>query len=306
MRLVQNPRSNVARAMLGLFFLLLLGCTRSDVLLPTSVPPPTLSEADSLATDMASVVEVPTIPDPNDHAVVWIEEGEQLIIREEAGLGGSEVAGVRSTQGSITILGQGTTLGSSHWVEIQTSTGVKGWVPAWNLTESVPPEVFCKDPRVQLLVSELEEIIKAELADEFAGILSPKRGLVVRHDPWNPEVKISLDDVSGVFQDPEDYLWGTRYATETEIRGSFTEILSPALADVFDSDFRTSCNLIEVGQGAPAELWPQEYQALNLMSLHRPPLPEGNPFNWRTWVFAIEYVDGQPYLAVLMQIRPQA
>jgi hypothetical protein len=244
-------------------------------------------------------------PNPSDFTVVWIGDGQQLILREEAGLAASEIAGVLPTQASIIRTGRKTTLGSSEWVQIETPSGIKGWVPSWNLTEDVPPEGFCADPRVQLLIDDLRNAISSEGAEELEEILSPKRGLVIRHDPWNPEVQIGFGELPGIFHDPTDYLWGTRYASQTQIRGSFSQLLVPALTDVLDSETRLNCNEIEVGSGAPSMLWPDDYRNLNLVSLHRPALENGNPFNWRTWVLAIEYVEGQPFIAVLVQIRPQ-
>jgi hypothetical protein len=50
-------------------------------------------------------------------------------------------------------------------------------------------------------------------------------------------------------------------------------------------------------------MWPSEYSNMNYISFHRAAPEPGSQLNWRTWALGIEYLDGQPYLALLVQYR---
>lgn len=247
----------------------------------------------------------PIDQDPTDYAVVWIDEGEQLPIRETAGISSPEIGLLTIQSEPFHLTGESTMLGSSKWVEVTTITHQRGWVPFFNLTESVPSDGFCRDPRAVGILATLRDSIESADPTALQKVLSPRRGLIIRHDPWNPEVRIPLDQVIGIFVDPLDLDWGTRYGSETAIRGSFSEVIVPALRDTFEGQTGTTCNDVVVGRTAEPVQWPAPYANLNFYSIHRPASRGGNPFNWRSWLIGFEYIDGQPYVAVMMQIRPQ-
>jgi hypothetical protein len=56
------------------------------------------------------------------------------------------------------------------------------------------------------------------------------------------------------------------------------------------------------GSSSEASEWPRQYTNLNLLSFHRA-APSALSLNWRTWAFGFEYVDGAPYVAVMVQYR---
>jgi hypothetical protein len=282
--------------------MVLAGCTRSSVLLTTPpVPEATFSPEPSATQGTPAPID----PLPGDYAVVWIGDGEVLPIRETAGISSPQVAQLSVDSGSILLTGESTMLGSSRWVEVSTLSGWQGWVPFANLTEQVPAEGFCRDSRPPAIISAFEASIQSGDEQALGALLSPRRGLIVRHDPWNPEVQIPLDQVPGIFADPSSYDWGTRFGSQTAIRGSFAEVIVPALMDTFEAQTTRKCNQVVVGRTADPVAWPTPYANLNFYSVHRPASRGGNPFNWRSWLFGFEYVDGQPYIAVVMQIRPQ-
>lgn len=243
-------------------------------------------------------------PDPADHAVVWIEEGEVLPVRESAGISAAELGALTYDQHSIRLTGSRTALGSSTWVEIEARSGLVGWIPGWNLTEDVPAEGFCRDARIEELARGFEESIEAQDPAELAKLLSPKRNLILRFDPWNPETRIGLDDLPGLFDSPQSYVWGKQFASGVAIEGSFSDIVLPNLVDVFSSEHEVACNEILMGSAPNAVAWPSEYTNLNFLSFHRPAPDEVNTYNWRSWIVAIEYLGGEPYIALLLQLRP--
>jgi hypothetical protein len=285
----------------ALLLLLLAACTRTTMPLPGNMSAPV---------DNTQVLE-PTIAwatvgtASDELAVVWVEQGQTLPVRETAGIAGAALGELASTQRSLRATGNTTALGSSHWIEVSTPIGLIGWVPATSLTEFVSEESFCSDPNVLVLLDELRRVIADEDADGLLRLISPKRDFILRLDFWNEEVRIAPDQMVGIFDDNRSYQWGTRFASQTPIQGSFNEVIVPALSEVLDSDPQRACNELLQGTSVAPVGWPDLYANLNYYSLLRRPSQGGNPFNWRTWVIAFEYIEGRPYLALLVQLRPQ-
>lgn len=288
-----------------LLALILLGaaaqaCTRASV-------PIEMSQGTAPAQDEEGQIggtAGPIDPVTDDFAVVWVPAEEALIVREAAGISSADVGRLAYDQKGILLTGSETALGSSHWVEIETQFGISGWVPRWNLTEHLDPEGVCRDPAVEALIAELTAVLESGDSRGLQQLLSPSRGLIVRLDPWNPEVRIPLDEVPGLFVDPTEIDWGARFASETPIQGSFADVVAPGLAEVFLADYQEDCNQVLTGRSPEPDEWPAEYGNFNFVSYHRPAPTDGNPFNWRTWAVAVEYVDGRPTIALLMQFRP--
>lgn len=282
--------------------LVLSACTRAavPVAFETSV-----SDPQPNPTDFLEVTREFEDPVPNDFGVVWVDRGRTLPLRSSAGIAAESIAELAYDQADIVPTGMSTSLGSSTWLQVETSFGEIGWVPRWNLTEYVQSSLFCADSAVY----ELTEVLATSLAQSDAqmlqGLLSPKRGLIIRYDLTNPEVRIPSDRLDQIFIDRRSYQWGARFASQTNIEGSFRDVILPSLLAVIPEEPTIACNEIKVGQNAPDFEWPGEYVNLNYLSLYQPAGESGNPFDWRTWIAVIEYVDGQPYLALLIQIRPQ-
>ncbi|MGA9533629.1 MAG: hypothetical protein WBR18_13010 [Anaerolineales bacterium] len=247
----------------------------------------------------------PIDPHPDDYAVVWTQQGEFLPIRETAGISSPEIAQLTVNSGPLLLTGESTMLGSSRWVEVSTGLGSRGWVPFFNLTEEIPAEGFCRDSRPPQIIDSFQKSIEGGDAGALRDTISARRGLIIRHDPWNPEVQIPLDQIAGIFVDPHSYDWGTRFGSQTAIQGSFADVIVPELMDAFEAQTTRKCNQVVVGRTADAVTWPAPYTNLNFYSVHRPASLGGNPYNWRSWLFGFEYIDGIPYIALVLEIRPQ-
>ncbi len=234
------------------------------------------------------------------YAVVWVEEG--LAVRQPAGITSSEIASLPADQRGIGVTGQSTLLGSSTWLEIFLPEGGTGWVNSYNLTEDVGPQGFCQDPRLVDLADRFILALESKSGEQLAQLASPKRGLIIRHDWWNPEVVTELGSLSHLFQDAAELDWGINRDSGLSITGSFGEVILPQLLDVFSAAPAFGCNRLDSGSTAEAVAWPSEYTNLNFISFHRA-APSPGSLNWRTWALGIEYVDGSPYLAVLVQYR---
>ena len=235
------------------------------------------------------------------YAVIWVMEEGGLPIRQSAGISGTIVETLPINQRGFSLTGNSSMLGSSLWVEINRPNGGTGWVNAWYLTEDIPPETFCEDVRVLDVLAGFRQAIKDREGERLKAVLSPKRDFIVRHNWWNPEITIASRDVSRIFTSLEEYEWGMDRSSDRVISGTFSEILLPRIENVFSGQLEISCNRIEAGETAGEVIWPEEFQNLNFYSLYRPASDPGNRLNWVTWVFGIEYVRGEPFIAVMIQ-----
>jgi hypothetical protein len=282
--------------------LLLSACTRTSVPIPTgaSAPAPTPQPPQPTPEPIIAIIQPFTEP---TYAVAWVPQEQTLVVRQPAGLSSVGVDSFPADQGGIRLTGKTTLLGSSQWVEVYRNDGGTGWVNGWNLTEEVSPEAFCDDLRVLDLLARLTQALTIRAGDRLAELVSPGRGLIVRHDAWNPEVHFEPAAVRDLFEDTSQYDWGIVRDSQVPILGTFSEIILPKLETVLNAAPEVSCNLLGVGSSAREPAWPSEYQNLNFYSFYRRAPEPGNRLNWHTWAVGVEYVAGQPYVAVLVHFQ---
>lgn len=237
------------------------------------------------------------------YAVAWVPELEPLTVRQPAGITSMAVASLASDQRGLTVTGKTTQMGSSTWVEINLPEGGKGWVNDWNLTEDVLGSTFCADLRIPELANQFILAIKERDGGKLSELVSPKRGLIIRHDWWNPEINIGFSSVPSLFLDPSPLAWGVNRDSELAIEGTFQEVILPLLEDVFSVAPEFHCSELGVGSTAQDAIWPTDYSNINYMSFHRAAPEPGSQLNWRTWALGIEYLDGEPFLALLILYR---
>jgi hypothetical protein len=237
----------------------------------------------------------------NRYAVVWVPETDFLAAHDPAGIAGVVVAEFPYDQRGIQSTGRTTALGSSIWVEVLTESGETGWVKTWNVTADVPQEEFCSDPRVADLILRFADAIENENGAQLAQISNPDRGLVIRHDWWNPDVVISPSGIPALFGDESQVEWGVMSGGEFPISGSFKDVILPGIQESIGVSGWV-CNNLPTGATSREALWPGELASMNYMAHYAPP-GGGNQFNWRTLALGFEYVDGLPYLALIMLYR---
>jgi hypothetical protein len=129
--------------------------------------------------------------------------------------------------------------------------------------------------------------------------------LVIQHNVWNPPVVLKDPEVIAIlFDSSSDYDWGIQDASGEPMVGPFKDHILPKLENVLLQNHTRHCNTLERGVATAGTTgnvyWPYDYANLNYVALFRPPPPE-QELDWRTWAAGIEYVDGKPYLAVLIQ-----
>lgn len=273
-------------------------CTRTTVpFLPTST-----AAAETPHVNPTPFV-ISTFEPSGMYAVVGIPEGEVLILRTTAGITGSIVEELAYYERGITATGNTANLGSSIWMEIQTADGSRGWVNSLNMTEDVSQEQFCEDARALVVLENSLLSIQTQDGDLLSQIVNPRRGLIIRHDWWNPEVIVPADSVSGIFDDRSEIEWGLMSGGEFKIQGSFKEIILPLLEDTILNSTVLVCGEVPSGTTSRQNLWPTEYTSLNYFAIHRPAPEGGNAFDWRTWALVFEYIDGEPFLTSIIHFH---
>ena len=297
-RLMVSHRSVIQMIRVALISFVLASCTRTTIpLLPTSVG----------STEIPHVNPTPlvfsTFEPSGMYAVVGIPEGEVLPLRNPAGISGSIVIELAYDARGITATGNVTNLGSSIWMEIQVPDGSRGWVNSLNMTEDVNQEQFCHDDRAVMVLDKSLQSIQKQDGDLLSQIVNPRRGLVIRHDWWNPEVNVPADSVSGIFDNLSEMEWGLLSGGEFKIQGSFKDIILPLLEDTVLNSPIPLCGELPSGTTSRPALWPTEYTSFNYFAIHRPAPDGGNSFDWRTWAFVFEYVDGQPFLTSIIHFH---
>lgn len=287
-----------------MLLLTLSACRQSVVPLPAPTLPRVVPSAPSSTTapvtePQPTVINLAQVP----YALAWVSDIEPLAVRQPAGITSMAVASLASDQRGLTITGKTTLMGSSTWVEINLPEGGKGWIRDWNLTEDVPSSTFCEDIRIADLANQFIVAIRERDGGKLSELVSPKRGLIIRHDWWNPEVNLAYSSVPGFFLDPTPINWGVNRDSELEIDGTIREVILPQLEDVFSIAPELNCNKLGAGSTARDAMWPSDYSNLNYISFYRAAPDPGSQLNWRTWALGIEYLEGQPYLTLLIQYR---
>ncbi|MCU0485032.1 MAG: SH3 domain-containing protein [Anaerolineales bacterium] len=277
------------------------------------LPENTPSSQETGAAPAASEVPVSVEPEPTQaplnkealYAVIRLGETDLLNVRAEPGLSSHVLFTLPAQQRDLKPTGQEQLVDEASWLEVEISDGSTGWVSSQFLTEQVENSVFCQAPQVNALVERLITSVMERDGDALAEMVSPLNGLMLYHNVWNPPVTINQpEDLRKIFYSTVEYDWGIQEGSGLELKGSFKELVYPKLVDVFSQTHTVHCNVLEQGTSAGGTTgivaWPVEYSNLNFMALYRA-APASQELNWRTWVVGIEYVNGIPYVAVLMQ-----
>jgi hypothetical protein len=298
-------RSNFSRKLFlclsPLLLSVLSACSRGDVPLPT-LP---VAETPVIPTEVEiAQTETPIInekyPLQVEFAAVWGLDEEGLSMRNQAGISAPVVEVIPWNSHQIYLTGNRSLLGSSVWLEIMTENNIKGWVSAWNLTEYVSPNQFCDDSEARVVIEEFLHAVTDNTVPFPIKLISPNRGLSIRLNWYGPDVNYAMDEIDLIFTDGREMDWGVMADSGLQVAGSFEKIIQPKLEDVFTNSPDALCNELAWGSTSGIVLWPDELKNLNFYSFYRPAKEDGNPLDWRTWAIGIEYVNHQPYVAILV------
>ena len=245
--------------------------------------------------------------DLRQFAVILVAEDDVLNVRSGAGVENEIVDTLEPRATGITQTGNQERVGDSLWVEVNLAGGGTGWVNSRFLTRQITKDVFCNEPAVRELLQNFVVTLRTEDGEALRELISPKTGLLVRLAWWNNEVDFSRPDVlESIFEQETAREWGLQSGSGAPQVGSFSEVALPDLHDVLDGDFSRHCNTLEhgvaSGNTAGLVIWPFEYTNVNYIALYRE-AAQGDEFNWRTWVVGIEYLQGEPFVAMLVQYQ---
>lgn len=273
---------------------LALAATHTVIPTETPEPSPTLTLA---PTNTPLPTATPTQVVLRDYRVSYVVEDDVLNMRSGPGVDFDIVAtlpphaeGVRSTPTQV----------EGNWVEIEWQD-FTGWVNRYFLTEVKSAESFCDDPAARDIVDAFRSTLEDGNAAHLAALVHPQRGLLVRLNWWNNEVRFSQQDIPNLFADDKQHDWGIEDGSGAPIEGTFTEVVVPLLDRDLAGSPQVHCNELVTGSSAGIIQLPFEYEAVNYYAIHRP--PRDNELDWGTWVLGIEYWDGEPYLSFLVHYQ---
>jgi hypothetical protein len=229
--------------------------------------------------------------------VVLVPSDDVLNIRSAPGAEKGLVGSLAFNETGIMRLGPSARVGDAMWVEIQSQSGVRGWVNSWFLTEYAAPSNVC-DPKVLTLIGQFEQAITSSNGQLLASLVSPVHGLDVWAYRSGKPINFDTAHARWVFGSTFSHDWGPHPASGQEVTGAFHNIILPELLNVFNVSHTTTCNDRVVS--TYADPWPVEYTNINVVKSFKPGSP-GIDLDWHAWLIGIEYVTGQPYLFSLIQ-----
>ena len=162
----------------------------------------------------------------------------------------------------------------------------------------ISPADFCTDPQAQTLINNFKSSMQTSNGSLLASLVSPihgvdarlyRNGLVVNYDQQHARL---------LFDSTDRIDWGAA-PSGLETKGTFNEVIVPALLKVFNKDYMLDCDQVQIGGATYKATWP--YAGINFYSVYFAGAPNSNNLDWRTWLIGMEYVKGQPYLYAIMQ-----
>jgi hypothetical protein len=229
------------------------------------------------------------------YAVTHMWGGNGLTIYSGAG-GGLPILG-SFPEDTVNIMRTGPMqqVGSNQWVEVllPDSSGA-GWVNAYYLTEYVTHDAFCADTRLKPLIDQLKQAMNTSDGAQFSSLVSPLHGVDVKLWAYGPAVNFTQAKAAGVFSSADVYNWGSGPSAILDI-GTFKDVIRPKLLDVLNAgNLEIYCD--DLTKVYPlSHPWPLDYHGVHYYNLYRP-AASSQPFDFRTWLIGIEYVNNQPYL----------
>ncbi len=160
------------------------------------------------------------------------------------------------------------------------------------------PADFCADSQPQALINNFKSALQASNGSLLASLVSPihgmdtrlyRNGLVVNYDQQHAQL---------LFDSTDRIDWGAA-PSGLETKGTFNQVIVPALLKVFNKDYMLDCDQVQIGGATYKAIWP--YAGINFYSVYFAGTPNSNNLDWRTWLIGMEYVKGQPYLYAIMQ-----
>lgn len=160
---------------------------------------------------------------------------------------------------------------------------------------------FCSDGQVTALINSFKSALQTSNGTLFASLISPVHGMDARLYRAGRVVNYDRAHAKFLFDSTFQVNWGTAPGSGLETKGSFHELLVPALLDVFNKNYTLTCNQIQVGGTTYQAAWP--YAGINFYSVYYPGSQGNGSLDWHTWMVGMTYTNGNPYLYAILQFQ---
>jgi len=262
--------------------------------------PAAANAAAAAVTPAASASAGAAAPDgAKTYAVFGVKSDDVLNVRAEPTPASKKVYSYAPSVKSIRATGHAIEKDKTPWIEVAFDGG-SGWINRLFVTE-VHPNGGCEDPNLTAAIRAFMRAVDSSDGAALQAVVSPLRGLLVRQAQENPTVTFAPAQVASLFSATAPSQWGTADGSGAPIVGPFKTLLSPSLHKVVGKGSQEACGKLLMGGSAATNGWPAEYSNLTHVSFHKPAADGAN--DWVTWVAGLEYVDGKPYVATLVQYQ---
>lgn len=166
---------------------------------------------------------------------------------------------------------------------------------------AAPQSGFCSDGQAAALVDKFKTAVLTSNGSLLATLVSPAHGMDARLFRSGRVVNYDPDHAKFLFVSTFVVDWGLAPASGLPTKGSFHDLILPALADVFNRAYTLTCNQIKVGGTTYQASWP--YSGIDFYSAYHPGTAANGNLDWHTWLLGIDYEGGKPYLYAIMQFQ---
>lgn len=174
-----------------------------------------------------------------------------------------------------------------------------GVTPLPGTTVAPPnPATICNDPQVTAMIDTFKSAILTSDGPLLSSLVSPARGMDVAYFRDGTVITYRQEHAKFLFETTFEVDWGNEPGSGALKRGSFHDVVVPALVQLFEQPYTLHCNELKHGGATYEMTWP--YQG-EFYSIHFPGTQANGNLDWQTWVMGIEYVSGKPYVHALMQ-----
>ena len=161
------------------------------------------------------------------------------------------------------------------------------------------PSGFCSDNQVSVLIGNFKSAVLTSDGSLLASLVSPAHGMDARLFRNGRVVNYDSGHAKFLFASTFVVDWGLAPASGLDTKGSFHELIVPALVDVFSRNYTLSCNQVQVGGATYQATWP--YPGVSFYSAFYPGTEANGSLDWHTWLLGVDYAGSKPYLYAIMQ-----
>ena len=233
------------------------------------------------------------------YRVIYVERNDVLNVRSGAGVENEIVDTIPYNAHNIEIIGEGLIDSGSIWVPIRAGQ-LSGWVNSQLITTAVEPHSLCNSQEAAILLESFKTAVATRDDARLAQLIHPERGLRIRHNWWNLEVRFRYETRTTLFSSHTDLDWGVADGSGEAMIGSFSQIILPKLETHFLGATATACNNILHGGSAGSIILPDGYEQHAYISYFQPGTEANGRFDWGTWVIGFETWQGGHYISYLV------